>query len=124
MPWSITLFSAATLTVALLGMGEDEEARTLGEDTLNRCRQTVGPDNTYTLFAAGNLTYALVKLGKHEQAHTLGQDTLDRCHRMFGPEHVITRTLTQVLQPLKLPLLDAATHQQEPEDGMRQVSLG
>ena len=40
-----TLWAAAGLTLALVGLGEVESARALGEDTLERCRQTLGPDH-------------------------------------------------------------------------------
>ncbi|WP_448620824.1 FxSxx-COOH system tetratricopeptide repeat protein [Geodermatophilus sp. URMC 65] len=83
-----TLTAAATLTLALIQLGEVEPARTLGQDTLQRCHQTLGSDHPTTLLAAATLTAALLPRG--EPARTLGQDTLQRCHRTLGPHHPIT----------------------------------
>jgi hypothetical protein len=45
-----TLWAAAALTLALISAGEEEPARTLGEDTLQRCRRVLGPDNPITMY--------------------------------------------------------------------------
>ncbi len=44
----ITLGAAAVLTGALAGLGEVGAARALGQDTLPRCRRTLGPDHLIT----------------------------------------------------------------------------
>jgi len=56
-------------------MGEAEQARALGQDTLERCRRVFGPDHLATLHSAAGLTVALGLLGEAEQARALGQDT-------------------------------------------------
>jgi hypothetical protein len=45
-----TLVMAATLSIALAQLGEAESARALGEDTLQRCHRTLGPDHPITLY--------------------------------------------------------------------------
>ena len=41
----LTLWAAVALTLALDRLGEAESARALGEDTLQRSRRVLGPDN-------------------------------------------------------------------------------
>ena len=96
----ITLHSAGNLTFTLAELGEFEQARTLGQDTLERCRQVFGPNHLITLRLAAVLTYALAGLGEHEQARSLGQDTLERCRRVLGPDHLATLRLGQALDSL------------------------
>jgi tetratricopeptide repeat protein len=45
-----TLRAATALTVALVQLGEAEQARTLGEDTLRRSRRVLGPDHPITQY--------------------------------------------------------------------------
>jgi hypothetical protein len=47
-----TLWAAICLTFALVGLGDAEPARALGEDTLLRCRRVLGPDHPVTLWLA------------------------------------------------------------------------
>ena len=94
-----SLSAAAALAHALNQLGEAEPARTLGEDTLQRCRRVLGPDHAITLLAAAALTGALVRLGEAEPGRALGEDTLRRCRRGLGPDHAdggrsLTRALT------------------------------
>jgi hypothetical protein len=37
------------LALALAGLGEHEQARALGQDTLERCRRVLGPNHLATL---------------------------------------------------------------------------
>jgi hypothetical protein len=67
----------------------------MGEDTVQRCRRTLGPNHLFTLGAATGLTLALIQVGDAEPARDLGQDTLRRCRRAFGPDHPITQYLTE-----------------------------
>ena len=90
-----TLWAATALTYALDQLGEAAPARTLGEDTLRRCRRVLGPDHTTTLWTAAALTGALAQLGEADPARELSQDTLQRSQRRFGPDHPITLYLTQ-----------------------------
>jgi len=53
-----TMLAAASLTFALLLVGETEPARALGEDTLQRGRRVLGPDHPLTQY----LTQARRKL--------------------------------------------------------------
>ncbi len=64
--------------------------RALGEDTLQRCRRVLGPDDTRTLWLATDLTLARVSVGEAEAARALGEDTLQRCRRVLGPDHART----------------------------------
>jgi Tetratricopeptide repeat len=82
-------------TLALVGLGQFEATRALGEDTLKRCRRALGPDHTTTLTAAAALTQALNQLGEAELARTLGQDTLQRSRRVLGPDNPLTQYVTQ-----------------------------
>ncbi|ADB73956.1 hypothetical protein Gobs_1209 [Geodermatophilus obscurus DSM 43160] len=101
------MLAAAALTLALVGLGEVEPARALGEDTLQRCRRVFGPDHTTTLWTATGLTLALVRLGQAELARALGQDTLQRCRRMLRPNHAIILYLTRAVSIGHLPGDDA-----------------
>jgi tetratricopeptide repeat protein len=76
-------------------MADVEPARALGEDTLQRCRRTLGPDHPITLWAAAALTLALVQLGQAESARALGEDTLQRSRRVLSRDNPITSYLTQ-----------------------------
>ncbi len=76
-------------------LAEAEQARILGQDTLERCTRVFGLDHVVTLTSATGLTLALIDLGEAEQAATLGQDTLERCRRVFGPDHPMTLWLPQ-----------------------------
>ena len=89
------LTAAASLTVILVQLGEAEPARRLGEDTLRRSRQVLGPDQVITLWAAGALALALTLLDEAEPARTLGEDTLRRCQRALRPNHPLTQYLTE-----------------------------
>ena len=81
-----TLLAAAALSLALVELGETEPARSLGEDTLQRCRRVFGPDHAITLWAARALTHALAQLGEAEPARELGVLT-----RGVGRGRVTTR---------------------------------
>ena len=61
-----------------------EAARTLGEDTLQRCRRVVGLDHRMTVIAATALALALPLVGEAESARTLGEDTLQRACRLLA----------------------------------------
>jgi Tetratricopeptide repeat len=45
-----TLLAAAALPLALVQLGDAEEARALAEDTLQRCQRVYGPDHPTTLY--------------------------------------------------------------------------
>jgi hypothetical protein len=45
----ITLTAAGTLVMALLLVGQVKPARTLGDETLQRCHLVLGPDHPVTL---------------------------------------------------------------------------
>ena len=47
-----TLVSAVALTLALVDLGEPEQARWLGQDTVEWCRRMLGPDHPTTLLVA------------------------------------------------------------------------
>jgi hypothetical protein len=63
-----SLQAADALTLALVMLYEAEPARTLGQDTLDRCRRAFGPDHATSLLAAATLTLALVALDEAERA--------------------------------------------------------
>lgn len=44
--------SAVALTLALVDLGEPEQARWLGQDTVEWCRRMLGPDHPTTLLVA------------------------------------------------------------------------
>ena len=109
-PDHITSLNAANLlTFVIDQVGEVEPARTLGQDTLERCRRALGPDHLFTLWAAAALTGALVLLGEAEPARTLSEDTLRHCRRTFGPDHPITLHLAEVAVTDESPPGDEAT---------------
>ncbi|GAA4732721.1 hypothetical protein Prum_098320 [Phytohabitans rumicis] len=87
-----TLRAATDLAVALWGMGENERARALDEDTLTRRRRVLGDDHPDTLTSASNLAADLRLLGEHEQARALDEDTLTRRRRVLGDDHPDTLT--------------------------------
>jgi hypothetical protein len=78
-------------------VGEVEAARTLGEDTLQRCRRVVGLDHPMTVIAATPLALALPLVGEAESARTLGEDTLKRACRLFGLDNPITLSAAAAL---------------------------
>ena len=79
------------MTSALSQTDRAEEAVTLGEDTLRRCRDTLGPNHhPTTLAAAIAVTWAMSHSGRTEQAIRLGEDTLRRCQLTLGPDHPTT----------------------------------
>jgi chorismate-pyruvate lyase len=75
---------ANALTAALAQLGEAEPARALGQDTLQRCHQALGPDHSITLSTETTLTFTLNRLGEDEQARALGEDTLQRSRSSAG----------------------------------------
>ena len=79
--------------------GDAEQARALGEDTLERCRHSLGPNHPTTLGAAAAVSISLDRLGATEQAQTLRADTLARAQNQLGHEHPITRALGRELKP-------------------------
>jgi hypothetical protein len=89
--------AAGALTAALVELGEAQPAYTLGQDTLDRCRQALAPEHPITLWAAIGVTLALARLGKAEQARCLGEDTLQRCRLVFGADHPITLQLAEAI---------------------------
>ena len=84
------------MTLVRVSVGEAEAARTLGEDTLQRSRRTLGPDHLTTLWAAAALALAQTQVGETEAAGALREDTWQRCRRTLGPDNPITRYLAQV----------------------------
>jgi hypothetical protein len=96
----VTIGVASVLTYALAELGEHQQARALGQDTLERCRRALGPDHLATLYSAAGLTLALANLGEAEQARALGQDTRERSTRVLGPDHPNTLRLAQALDLL------------------------
>jgi hypothetical protein len=95
-----TVASAASLTSALAGLGEAEQTRHLGQDTLERSRRLFGLDHAVSVASAASLTFALAGLGEAEQGRRLGQDTLERSARVLSPDHPITLLLAQALNSL------------------------
>ncbi|MGV9249791.1 tetratricopeptide repeat protein, partial [Streptomyces sp. NPDC003710] len=81
-------------------LGQSEEARTLGEDTLTRRRRVLGEDHPDTLITASNLAVRLAALGQSEEARTLGEDTLTRRRRVLGEDHPDTLTTARFLEQL------------------------
>jgi len=45
-----TLWAATGVTLDLAQLGKAEQARTLGQDTLQRCRRVLGPDHPVRLY--------------------------------------------------------------------------
>jgi hypothetical protein len=97
-----TLATAAAFTLVLARLaqaqpghtvgrlGEAEPARTLAQDTLQRCRRVLRPDHPITLGAGTALTLALIQLGKAELARDLGQDILQHSRQVYGFDHPTT----------------------------------
>jgi hypothetical protein len=68
-------------------LGQYQQARQLGEDTLTRCRRVLGDDHPDTLRSAFILATTLQGLGQYQQARQLGEDTLVRWRRVLGDDH-------------------------------------
>ncbi len=83
-----TLDSAYSLAVDLRELGQYEQARQLGEDTLTalppRPRRRPSPI-PYALPIPRRLPCGT--LGQYERARQLGEDTLTRCRRTLGDDH-------------------------------------
>jgi hypothetical protein len=84
--------------LALTQAGAAEQARSLGDDTLDRCRDILGPNHPITLIAAAVLAFALTQTGAAEQARSLGDDTLDRCRDTLGPNNSTTLFAEQIAE--------------------------
>jgi hypothetical protein len=77
--------------------GDAKQARALAEDTVERCRNSLGPNHPSTLGAAAAVSISLARLGATEQAQTLRADVLARAQDWLGPDHPITRALRREL---------------------------
>ena len=82
--------SASNLVMILGRVGEDQAARELGEDTLDRRRRVLGEDHPDTLLAAFILVGELTQLGEYQAAKELNEDILDRRRRVLGDRHLDT----------------------------------
>jgi hypothetical protein len=91
-----TLTAAITVVVTLIGLGEADRARALGEGTLPRCRRVFGLAHPITKWAATALNVALIGLDEAEPIGALVEGIAQRCRRAFGPDHPITQYVTQV----------------------------
>ena len=92
------LYSANRLAGVLRELGDTARARDLFEETYEKCRRMLGPDNLETLNVAGRgLAQALDDLGEGDQARQLRYDIYNRCRRVFGPDHPVTVQLRREL---------------------------
>jgi hypothetical protein len=91
----VTLGTATVLTLVLPRSADADQARILGQDTLERSRRVLGSDHSITLHAGTALAAALGWLGEAEQARRLGQDTLEGYQRILGPDHPHTLLLAK-----------------------------
>jgi hypothetical protein len=92
--------------------GRTKEARTLGEDTARRSRETFGADHPLTLFCVSSLALARAVSGDRANADVylghqlpylaaisgLGEDTLQRCSDAIGPDHLTTLGLAELVR--------------------------
>jgi len=85
-----TLSAGYALAFALREMGRSGDARRVSEDTLARCRRTVGEDHPGTLASATGLALDLRALGETQAAWELNEDTLARYRRTLGEDHPST----------------------------------
>lgn len=81
-----TLASAGGVAHNMWALGQFEQARRLGEDTLVRCRQVLGDDHPQTLVVASTLASALRDLGHYKAARQLAEDILLRSRRVLGED--------------------------------------
>ena len=82
-----TVTSASNAASIVLHRGEHQEARELGEDTLDRRRRVLGEDHPDTLTSAFILAAQLSELGEHQAAKELNEDILARRRRVLGEDH-------------------------------------
>jgi Tetratricopeptide repeat len=68
-----TLGLTTYLAAILMGLGQHERARQLGEDTLTRLRRVLGEEHPDTLRAAHNLHDALANLDIHVPGRRPGE---------------------------------------------------
>ncbi len=91
-------------SVLLENKRQFEQARQLGEETLARCRQTLGDDHPHTLTTANSLAVTLLNGGQFRQAHQLAEDTYAPRRRVLGEDHPDTlrsaNSLATALQEL------------------------
>jgi hypothetical protein len=71
----------------LCELGDVEQARRLGEDTLAGARRVLGDDGHITIDLSNDLATYLHALGEDGEARRLGEDTLARSRRLFGDDH-------------------------------------
>jgi hypothetical protein len=62
-----TLHSAHNLAGTLQELGQHEDARQLGQNTLTRMRRVLGDDHPHALESARNLAAVLASLGERDQ---------------------------------------------------------
>jgi hypothetical protein len=60
----ITLLAAAALIDAMNQLGDAKPARALRQDTLQRCRRVLGPDNPITLYLTQAASSGQLLLGE------------------------------------------------------------
>ena len=68
-------------------LGRHAEQLKLCEETLARCKATLGRDNSNTLMSMNNLADSYAKLGRHAEALKLNEEALARFKATLGPDH-------------------------------------
>lgn len=84
-----TLAMANRLAGCLLGAGENEDARALWADTLERSRRTLGEAHPDTLTVASNLAIVVDMLGQQDDAWNVIAKTLRTSRQELGHDHPI-----------------------------------
>jgi tetratricopeptide repeat protein len=67
--------------------GHTDEARSLGQQTLERSRRLRGENHPDTLACAANVALDLDAAGDAVRASTLHKETLERLRRQLGSDH-------------------------------------
>jgi hypothetical protein len=80
-----TLLAAAALPLALVQLGDAEEARALAEDTLQRCQRVYGPDHPTTLYLTQTANTGRLEFDEDDAASRMMRPLVGRRERRNQP---------------------------------------
>ncbi len=102
------LGAAINVALCLDALGRDDEAFTLGADTLARQLRVLGPDHIGTLNSAHNQAHRLQERGERGAAADMMRDVWTRRVRQHGRDHPKTAAVERCLTSMLAATGDAA----------------
>lgn len=70
--------------------GDHDDARTVAQDVLDRCREDNGPNHPFTLAAANDLAIFLMRAGNQAEARPIIEEAASRFGTALGADHPYT----------------------------------